>query len=562
MDMSGKCFWTSGNDLSNCEWIDLGTLNTLNSTLNNADSTIKAFTTNKIVDDSLNSIEITTSPEKTEYFEGENFDKKGMVVTAKYNNDTSAILGDSSYNITNGTNLAIGQTSVTITYEDKSTTQTISVIKNSVTELKITTPPKKISYIEGENFDTTEMVVTATYMDGTTKTITDYTITDGKNLKKNQTQVTISYDEKTITQAITVTPNQLVELKVSNAPNKINYVVGQNFDKTGMIITGIYKDGTSKEITNYTIENGTNLTKTQTSVTIKYDEKTVTQAITVEEKQITGISINNKPSKLTYIQNKENLDLTGGSLKVTYNDGTSEDITLTSNEVKVTNFDNSKLGKNTITVTYKEKTTQFDVEIIEEEKAENSNLDNANCEVKKVQAYYFTSNSKNDYVLVNVEINQISRNTNNDSVEYYYYLSSNSNENNITNWTKITEEQTSNNKLQFTVDTRNISNYNEIVNEDVLYIYVKEVAIKGGDQSVAITKTMELESDSDFETFVDNVKTDITVSNSDKVTDSTTATGELPQTGTKITLFIVIIILLNIVIILYIKNKILNKYVK
>jgi hypothetical protein len=181
-----------------------------------------------------------------------------------------------------------------------------------------------------------------------------------------------------------------------------------------------------------------------------------------------------------------------------------------------------------------------------------------------MQAYLFTGDSKNDYVLVNVEINQISRNTSNDSVEYYYYLSPNSEEKDITNWTKITEEQTSNSKLQFTIDTRAISNYNEIANEDVLYIYVKEVAIKGGDQSVAIAKTMQLEVDSDldFEIFVDNAKIDLTVSDSNKTVDNTTSTGKLPQTGAKITLLVIIIMLLNIAIILYIKNKNLSKYVK
>ena len=44
-----------------------------------------------------------------------------------------------------------------------------------------------------------------------------------------------------------------------------------------------------------------NLTKEQTSVTIKYEEKTTTQSITVEEKAITGISINKK-SLFLYLQ--------------------------------------------------------------------------------------------------------------------------------------------------------------------------------------------------------------------------------------------------------------------
>ena len=70
-----------------------------------------------------------------------------MVVTAKYNSRTnpSVVLDSSSYSISNGTNLQEGQTSVTITYKDQSVNQSISVEKNIVTELKITTPPAKFA---------------------------------------------------------------------------------------------------------------------------------------------------------------------------------------------------------------------------------------------------------------------------------------------------------------------------------------------------------------------------------------------------------------------------------
>ena len=92
------------------------------------------------------------------------------------------------------------------------------------------------------------MVIEATYKDGTTKEISDYTIIDGNTLKANQKQITISYGEKTITQDITVTSNALTEIKVTKAPNKTQYIVGQDFDKTGMIITGTYQDKSTQEI--------------------------------------------------------------------------------------------------------------------------------------------------------------------------------------------------------------------------------------------------------------------------------------------------------------------------
>lgn len=450
----------------------------VNSSLINGDSTIKAFTTSELSDESLKNLEITAPPIKTAYFEGEDFDQTGMIVKANYHSKTnpSVVLDSSSYSITNGTNLKVGQTSVTITYEDKSIEQPITVAKNNITELKITAPPAKTEYKEGQNFDKTGMIIEATYEDGTTKTISDYSIIDGNNLKSNQTKVIISYREKTVEQPIKVIPNPLIEIKVTKAPNKTQYLVGENFDKTGMVITGTYQDGETHEITDYIIVNGTNLTKEQSSVTIKYEEKTTTQAITVGEK------------------------------------------------------------------------------------AKNSNFDDAKCDIKKVQAYYYTDHSQENYTLINLEINNISRILTNDSLVYYYYLSTNNNEQNIDKWIKITNPQNSKDTLSFIIDTRNVSNYHEIASEDVLYLYIKEVATKGENQSVAVSKSIKLETDKKIETYVNNIKKENFDTNTS--INSTIATGKLPNAGIKITLITFIVAMLGIGIYAYVKYKNLNHYLK
>lgn len=560
---TGKCFIALGNNPKANEWLDLSKMSSINPSLNNGDSTIKAFTISNIVDDSLKDIKITTPPTKTKYFEKENFDKTGMVVTANYNNNTSSVLDSSSYNITNGTDLKAGQTSVTITYENKSTTQPITVEKNSVTKLEITTPPTKTNYVEGENFDRTGMTIKATFKDGSTKTITDYTIENGNNLKGNQTQVTISYDGQSVPQTITVTPNPLVKIEISKTPDKTKYVVGQNFDKSGMIVTGTYENNATHEIIDYTIEDGTNLKLAQTSVTIKYEDKTATQTISVEEKAITSISISSKPSKLSYIQNKEDLDLTGGILKVTYNDETTENINLTSSDVVVTGFDNKTLGTITLTVTYQEKSAHFDVTIIEEEKPENANFDNSKCDVKKIQEYFFTDESKKEYLLMNLLINNVARSSKNDNTEYYYFFSSNSNETNIKDWVKIKEKQDSNNKLQFTSDSRDITKMIELTEESKLYIYVKEVATKGGNQSIAISKAIPVNSDVEPELYLDNEKIDWPNNEGNNNNNNNDLPNkDLPFAGMTTIVIILITVISTLGIILFIRYKHLNKYVK
>ena len=68
----------------------------------------------------VESIEITKQPDKTEYMAGEDFDPTGMVVTAHYTDGTTADLSRDQYVIFYGDKLALERTSVTIQYNDGS----------------------------------------------------------------------------------------------------------------------------------------------------------------------------------------------------------------------------------------------------------------------------------------------------------------------------------------------------------------------------------------------------------------------------------------------------------
>ena len=83
----------------------------------------------------VESIEITKQPDKTEYMAGEDFDPAGMVVTAHYTDGTTADLPRDKYAIFCGNNddkLRQGQTYVTIQYNDGSGSSDIKV-RQSIT---------------------------------------------------------------------------------------------------------------------------------------------------------------------------------------------------------------------------------------------------------------------------------------------------------------------------------------------------------------------------------------------------------------------------------------------
>ena len=111
------------------------------------------------------------------------------------------------------------------------------------------------------------------------------------NLNENnnpKATITVVNDQQTEPGTQTSTEKTLTGIKVTKAPTKTEYNEEESFDKTGMVVKAEYSDETSKEITDYTIENGSKLSKGQKSVKISYTEgnvtKTTTQAITVIEK--------------------------------------------------------------------------------------------------------------------------------------------------------------------------------------------------------------------------------------------------------------------------------------
>ena len=89
--------------------------------------------------ESLKQIIVTNIPDKTTYIEGENFDKKGMIVTAKYDDGSTKIVTD--YKILDGNNLTVDKISVIISYTEnnvtKTTTQDITVFEKLEIDLGI-----------------------------------------------------------------------------------------------------------------------------------------------------------------------------------------------------------------------------------------------------------------------------------------------------------------------------------------------------------------------------------------------------------------------------------------
>ena len=115
------------------------------------------------------------------------------------------------------------------------------------------------------------MVVMGSYMGGREAEVKAYTYEPKDELEMGVTYVTISFGGKTCTQDITVSDEERTQtgIEVTTAPNKVNYVIGEKFDPTGMVVKKVYKDGYGAVVTDYTYTPTDELEETDDKITIK-----------------------------------------------------------------------------------------------------------------------------------------------------------------------------------------------------------------------------------------------------------------------------------------------------
>lgn len=152
-------------------------------------------------------IEVTTKPTKTSYLAGDSFNSAGMVVTASYGTGQAVLVTAevSGYSVSPSV-LTDGTTSVTITYSEggETCTTTLAVtVTHRLTAITVTTKPNKLTYEYGDTLVTTGMVVTASYSDSQTKTVTSYSCSPKTFSTVGNQVVTVSYTENGVTQTAT-----------------------------------------------------------------------------------------------------------------------------------------------------------------------------------------------------------------------------------------------------------------------------------------------------------------------------------------------------------------------
>lgn len=154
----------------------------------------------------------------------------------------------------------------------------------TVSELTVKTQPDKVAYNEGESFSAAGLVLHAVYSDSSEEDITSgWTISPAGALAPTDNKVVVSYGGKSVDVAITVTARELLSIAIETQPAKVEYVEGESFDPTGMVVKATYNIGDPAVVTNYTYSPNGALALTDNEVVVSFGGKTASVAITVTE---------------------------------------------------------------------------------------------------------------------------------------------------------------------------------------------------------------------------------------------------------------------------------------
>lgn len=143
---------------------------------------------------------ITKNPDKTEYFVGEEFDYTGMRLRAVWNdNEVEEIGAYECDEIRVSDKLTTDDTTVTFVYYGAEVTLDITVTEQAFDSLSVDTSAIATRVVAGDNVNLTQIVVTASYGEGETVPVTQYTLTENDEEIETPSRYVVTEGTHTIT---------------------------------------------------------------------------------------------------------------------------------------------------------------------------------------------------------------------------------------------------------------------------------------------------------------------------------------------------------------------------
>ena len=174
-----------------------------------------------------------------------------------------------------------------------------------------------------------------------------------------EAQVSLTTEDGNFSVVYTVTVvAELLDIQISGE-YKTEYYVDDEFDKTGIVVTANYKDGTSSDVTSEATFNGFDSSVAgPVAVTASFGGKSASFDVLIKDRVLDNIKVSGDFKDEYYVGDE--FDSTGIVVTAYYDDESSKDV---SSEASFSGFDSSAAGSVTVTVSYLDKTTSFDVTV-------------------------------------------------------------------------------------------------------------------------------------------------------------------------------------------------------
>lgn len=136
-------------------------------------------------------------------------------------------------------------------------TSSIAKVEKEIDSISISTHPTMLSYVVGDHFDPTGLVIDVLYDDASLESV-PYAGNEAKfsfspslttALATSDTSVEITYGGKTANESISVVEDTLQEIVISGDMTNKSYSVGNAWDPTGLVATGNYNISGAKVLT-------------------------------------------------------------------------------------------------------------------------------------------------------------------------------------------------------------------------------------------------------------------------------------------------------------------------
>ena len=231
----------------------------------------------------LAELAIGTLPDKISYSIGENLSTAGLTLIATYSDGSSKSVAE-GYTTSGFDSSEAGTRTVTVTYEGKTATFTVTVKNITVKSIMVTVRPAKTVHWVGEELDTTGLVLTVRYSDNTTAKVTEgYTVSGFDSSTAGTKFFTITYQGKTARSYVTVKTPELTGIEITVLPAKTEYWTGEALDTTDLLVSEVYSSGKTVPVTDYIVTGFDSATAGEKTVTVTYQSYTATFNVTVNK---------------------------------------------------------------------------------------------------------------------------------------------------------------------------------------------------------------------------------------------------------------------------------------